>query len=142
MFWLMSSMEVTSQVTSQVTKLESCLNCWQCACVYTWFRCTDQLHLQKFPTNCFVKWKSAYCTQCFPLLSAVNIGMHRDADNKWVTLRCAFFCVLNSVGQVLTWKLTNSVKFTQCSDVLANLHGRLQRHQKPVREFVIDNCCS
>ena len=78
----------------------------------------------------------------FPTIRTVNIGMHRASDNKWITQRSALFCVLNSDGQVLTWKLTNSVKFAHCTDVLTNLRDRLERQQKSVTEFVVDNCCS
>ena len=76
------------------------------------------------------------------LFYTVNIGMHREPDNKWVVQRCALFCVLNSDGQILTWKLTNSVKFAHCLDVLTQLHSRLEAQHKAVKEFVIDNCCS
>ena len=43
--------------------------------------------------------------------------MHHTADNTWVTQRCPLFCMLNSAGQVLTWKLTHSIKFASCSAV-------------------------
>lgn len=77
----------------------------------------------------------------FLYTSAVNIGMHRPEANKWVTQRCALFCVLNSHGQVLTWKLTTSVKFEHCQDVLTALHQRLQQQHKHVQQFIVDICC-
>lgn len=72
----------------------------------------------------------------------VNIGMHCREDNRWVTQHCALFCVLNSAGQVLTWKLTSSIKFAHCADILCNLHARLIKHDTTAKEFVVDLCCS
>lgn len=105
------------------------------------------MHIQQFailwiPTTTASVHVNAFTTNSFSSPYAVNIGMHRDTDNRWITQRCALFCVLNSVGQVLTWKLTSSVKFAHCADVLGNLQARLLRQHNTVKEFVVDICCS
>lgn len=78
----------------------------------------------------------------FPLLPPANIGFHRTEDNKWIQQYTALFCVLNSEGQVMTWKFTESVKFNQCEDILVALRQRLESQNRSVSEFVVDICCS
>ena len=66
------------------------------------------------------------------ILYAVNIGMHHPEDNKWVTQCSVLFCVLDSNAQILTWKLTSSVRFVHYTDVLTHLHNQLERQGKVV----------
>ena len=41
----------------------------------------------------------------------------------------------------MTWKLTESVKFNQCEDILQALRRRLEAQNKTVSEFVVDTSC-
>ena len=52
------------------------------------------------------------------------------------------FCVLNSNGEVLSWKLTKSLCFASIEDQLLNLKQRLSNRKIFLEEFYIDNCCS
>ena len=47
------------------------------------------------------------CDHTFKTLS--NIGIVRS-DGKWVGQYNGLFCVLNSDGEVLTWKFTNIIQ--------------------------------
>jgi hypothetical protein len=73
--------------------------------------------------------------------SIANIGVLRDADRKWVKQYSGLFCVLNQDGEVLTWKLTKSLKFASVEEQLICLQQRLLKQGKCVHEFYIDNCC-
>ena len=44
--------------------------------------------------------------------SAANIGLFRAADGEWIQQYSGLFCVLNSNGEVLTWKLTRTLDLT------------------------------
>ena len=68
--------------------------------------------------------------------------MAREGDKRWITQYGALFCVLNSLGQVVTWKLTPGVSFNVIEDILIPLHERLKCQGKTVSEFYIDNCCA
>jgi hypothetical protein len=74
--------------------------------------------------------------------SVANIGTVRSADGRWVEQYSGLFCVLNSEGQVLTWKLTKDLKFSSIEKQLDHLQHRLLSQGKHVTEFYIDNCCS
>lgn len=76
------------------------------------------------------------------MLSSANIGMAREGDKRWITQYGALFCVLNSLGQVVTWKLTSGVAFDVIEDILISLQERLKVQGKTVSEFYIDNCCA
>lgn len=71
-----------------------------------------------------------------------NIGISRDMDKRWITQYNSLFCVLNSDGQVLTWKLTPGVAFNNVEDQLLQLKSRFQCQGKILSEFFIDNCCA
>ena len=76
------------------------------------------------------------------LSSIVNIGCHRELDNKWVTQYSALMCILNVNGEILTWKLTKSVKFEAVQDIFISLKHRLETQERLPTAFSIDNCCS
>ena len=63
-------------------------------------------------------------------------------DKRWITQYNSLFCVLNHIGQVVTWRLTPSVSFDTIKDTLTALKDRFAVQGKPVKEFYIDNCCS
>ena len=71
-----------------------------------------------------------------------NIGLVRNFDCHWITQFSALFCVLNGHGQVLIWKLTKNLKFSNTEDHLTSLRDRLSLQGKKITEFYIDNCCS
>ena len=71
-----------------------------------------------------------------------NIGLSRQYDHRWITQYSALFCVLNGNGQVVTWRLTLGVSFSDVQDTLLLLKHRLFANGKQVKEFFIDNCCS
>ncbi len=74
--------------------------------------------------------------------SAANIGLFREVDGKWIEQYSGLFCVLNSEGEVLSWKLTKDLSFVSIEDQIVGLKHRLQQYGKTVQEFYIDNCCS
>ena len=74
--------------------------------------------------------------------SVSNIGSVRPADNKWVTQYTGLFCILNSEGKVLTWKMTKGLSFEHVHNVLFTLNERIHERGQQVEEFYIDNCCS
>ena len=83
------------------------------------------------------QWLS--CDHIFKTVS--NIGIVRS-DGKWVGQYNGLFCVLNSDGEVLTWKLTKDLKFHMIEYQLNELNQRLLSQGKHVTEFYVDNCCS
>ena len=68
--------------------------------------------------------------------------MARDGDKRWITQYGALFCVLNSLGQVVTWKLASGVAFDSIQDLLVQLRERMQQQGKTLKVFSIDNCCA
>ena len=73
---------------------------------------------------------------------SANIGMAREGDKRWITQYGALFAVLNSLGQVVTWKLATGVSFSVIQDILIPLRRRLEKQGKHLSEFYVDNCCS
>ena len=73
---------------------------------------------------------------------AGNVGLSRDFDQRWVTQYGALFCVLNNLGQVVTWRLTSSVSFSNTEVQMLAMKQRLEKLGKRVKEFYIDNCCA
>lgn len=73
---------------------------------------------------------------------AGNIGMSRNFDHRWITQFSALFCVMNGEGQVITWRLTRSLAFSNIEGQLESLRERFNVQGKTVTEFYIDNCCS
>ena len=80
------------------------------------------------------------CDHTFKAVS--NIGSVRSMDNKWVTQYTGLFCILNSAGKVLTWKMTKALSFEHIQNVLIALQTRLQEQGQQVEELYIGNCCS
>ena len=58
--------------------------------------------------------------------SIANIGTVRRDDRKWITQYNGLFCVLNEVGQVLTWKLTRRLSFDHIEQQLMLLNERFK----------------
>ena len=54
----------------------------------------------------------------------------------------ALFCVLNNLGQIVTWKLTSDLSFGNIECLLVALRDRFLQQGVVVREFYIDNCCA
>ena len=77
-----------------------------------------------------------------PFLSTENIGISRDTDKKWINQYSALFCVLNNLGQIVTWRLTSSVMFSSIEGLLVALQERFVKQGVKVKEFYVDNCCS
>ena len=74
--------------------------------------------------------------------SAANIGVVRNVDNKWIKQYKGLFCVLNSYGEVLTWKLTKCLTFDEVETPMQLLHERLSKQGCIIQNFYVDNCCS
>ena len=68
---------------------------------------------------------------------ASNIGYLRE-DGRWITQYGSVLFVLNHVGQVVTWQLTNSTSFNEVDKILSDLKDRVQGSQLTV---YVDNCC-
>ena len=79
-----------------------------------------------------------HCICLFP----ENIGFSRVGDNRWITQYEALLCVLNSKGQVVTWRLTQGLSFDEIKADLISLKKRLNSKGMSLKEFYIDNCCS
>ena len=47
--------------------------------------------------------------------------MSRDGDSRWIVQYEALLCVLNSKGQVMMWKLTPGMSFSDVEDCLRSL---------------------
>ena len=77
-----------------------------------------------------------------PFFSTENIGISRGTDKKWINQYSALFCVLNNIGQIVTWRLTSSVMFSSVEGLLVTLRDRLAKQGVKVKEFYVDNCCS
>lgn len=71
-----------------------------------------------------------------------NIGLSREFDQRWITQFNSLFCVTNEMGQVMTWKLTNGVAFSNIEDVLTGLKNRIMNQGKQDTEFYVDICCT
>ena len=56
---------------------------------------------------------------------AANLGYLRP-DSKWVSLHKSLFIVLNNIGQVMAWQLTQSTSTDEAKDLLASLVERLK----------------
>lgn len=55
----------------------------------------------------------------------------------------ALFVVLNNVGQVIAWQLTQSSSIDESSDLLSSLVERLHCNDRlPVSTVYVDNCCT
>ena len=103
-----------------------------------WHREPTYSHLMSQTSLSSDRWLS--CDHTFK--AVCNIGSVRSMDNKWVTQYTGLFCILNSAGKVLTWKMTKAMSFEHIEDVLIALQRRLWKQGQQVKEFYIDNCCS
>ena len=74
--------------------------------------------------------------------SVANVGIVRRADQHWVKQYSGLFCILNSDGVVVTWKMTKTLTFDEIENHLTCLQTRLQQHGRVVQEFYVDICCS
>ena len=72
---------------------------------------------------------------------ASNIGYVRN-DGCWVTQYTSVFFVLNEVGQVLTWQLTNTTSIDEVKAVLESLAVRLKKQGVVLPLVMVDNCCN
>ena len=70
---------------------------------------------------------------------ASNIGYLRS-DKKWITQYGSIFIVLNELGQVVTWQLTNSTSFDEVELLFSTLNERIEQDDTPLIVYV-DNCC-
>lgn len=82
------------------------------------------------------------CTYSCCYNSAGNIGLSREFDHRWITQYNSLFCVTNENGQVMTWKLTKSVAFSDIEETLLKLKARISEQGKVIHEFYVDICCS
>lgn len=69
---------------------------------------------------------------------ASNIG-YLCSDKKWITQYGSIFIVLNELGQVVTWQLTNSTSFDEVELLLSILKERIEQDTPLV--VYVDNCC-
>ena len=71
---------------------------------------------------------------------AANIGFFWN--NRWVKVYDSLFIVLNEIGMVLAWLLTNGTKFENDENLLNNLQKRFLTKGEILKLYIIDNCCS
>lgn len=74
--------------------------------------------------------------------SVRNIGLVRHGDDSWTKQYKGLFCVLNSAGQVLTWKMTKGLAVDDVKDLLQQLQERFEVQGVQLEEFYVDNCCA
>ena len=55
------------------------------------------------------------------LVSKGNIGISRDMDKKCVSQYNTLFCVLDGIGQIVTWRLTSDLSFATVESFLVIL---------------------
>lgn len=95
-------------------------------------------HMSQLSINPDSSWLS--CDHTFK--SVRNIGFIRSVDDKWINQYKGLFCVLNSEGQVLSWKITKGLALHHVQDMLESLRNRLHQQGVSLKEFYVDNCCS
>ena len=71
---------------------------------------------------------------------ASNIG-YLQHDGKWVTQYGSVLLVMNELGQVVTWQLTNSTSFDEVSLLLHDLKNRIDLPEGRHLTIYVDNCC-
>ena len=64
-------------------------------------------------------------------------GLLRNIDSKWSKQYKGLFCVLNSFGQVLTWKLTKHLTFDEAESQMQLLQSRLSAQGCQIQGFYI-----
>ena len=84
-----------------------------------------------------IQWLS--CDHTFK--SVRNIGTIREADGSWIKQYKGLFCVLNNIGQVVTWKMTRNLAMDDVYDILQALQERLLSQGVTLQVFYVDNCC-
>ena len=70
-----------------------------------------------------------------------NLGYLRP-DGKWVSLYKSLFIVLNNIGQVIAWQLTQSTSTDEAKDLLLSLMERLRNSRAQFTAVYVDNCCT
>ena len=69
---------------------------------------------------------------------ASNIG-YLLADGKWITQYSSIFIVLNEIGEVVAWQLTNSTSIDEVAQILSSVKERISEDQLiKIYEY---NCC-
>ena len=71
---------------------------------------------------------------------ASNIGYLRP-DGRWITQYGSVFIVLNRLGQVITWQLTNTTSLDEVESLLCNLKQRIVLATNETLTVYVDNCC-
>ena len=66
------------------------------------------------------------------------ISGYLQHDGKWVT---QYGSVMNELGQVVTWQLTNSTSFDEVSLLLHDLKNRIDLPEGRHLTIYVDNCC-
>ena len=66
--------------------------------------------------------------------SSSNIGLFRQQHKHWVNQYSGLFCVFNSDGVVLTWKLTKSLAF-DIAEQLTSLNDHFVKQGCNLQEF-------
>lgn len=72
---------------------------------------------------------------------ASNIGFQRT-DKKWVTQYNSVLFIMNDIGQVISWQLTQTTSLDEVELLLNNLARRLKISTLSSKFLVyVDNCC-
>ena len=70
-----------------------------------------------------------------------NLGYLRP-DGKWISLYNSLFIVLNNIGQVIAWQLTQSTSTDETKDLLLQLVQRLHNQEAKLTTVFVDSCCT
>ena len=111
------------------------------ACFLYMFRERETLyhyHMSSISLPADNLWLS--CDHTFKSVS--NIGITRPDDKHWIKQFNGLFCVLNSDGQVMSWRMTKRLSFQYIRDNLVAVQQRFQRSGQQLQEFYVDTCCS
>lgn len=96
----------------------------------------DQVHF--YDSNMLsksAKWIT--CDHTFKV--SVNIGVKRNGNGKWDTQFDALFVILNELGEVVSWQLTDSTGFSNIENMLLKFKERMSSQRKNLEFIVIDN---
>ena len=104
--------------------------------------------LQNFVENRCIYFREMASLSTFNFVSidhtfkvSANLGYLRP-DGKWISLYNSLFIVLNNIGQVIAWQLTQSTSVDETKDLLSSLVERLHRSRAEIAAVYVDNCCT
>ena len=84
---------------------------------------------------------SAKCITAGHLFKVRTTIGEKTAENKWVTHYDALYTVVNEIGQVIAWQLTNKKSLDDVTNLLAGLQERLEKRDQHLDLALVPDCC-